>query len=190
MAQRSAYPEIPVDWMRASRTIRDSNDICPALLMAEAVTKYNVNNPGVNSYLYSLDVSLYTTFLEAENTSYLGITHFSNIPFVFNRATNFNTSNDLVALASEISGSWAQFAYDGRPTLQDNQLNHFTLSNWPAVTKNPAMDGGSIAVKVIGSNGERVVNVGLDLAPEDDYQEIGRRCAFCNSPEILAGIGV
>lgn len=195
-AQRIAYPDIPVDWMRASQIVRDTNDVCPALLMAQAVAKYNIGNPDVMAYLYSLNASLYTPFLDANNASYLGITHFSDIPFVFDQAAAFNASESLTALASEISGSWIQFAYSGRPSQKDAEADTspaLALSDWPIATSeldSEDVSNGRMIVKIIGGDSSSVVKVGPRLTTDDDYQEIGRRCAFWNNPDMLAGISV
>lgn len=91
--------------MRASQIVRDSTDVCPALLMAQAVTKYNTGNFDMQVYLCNLNETPYKPFLDTNNVSYYGVTHFGGIPLVFNQATAFNASDTLTVLANEISDS-------------------------------------------------------------------------------------
>lgn len=50
--------------------------------------------------------------------------------------------------------------------------------------------GGSMTIKVIGGTKTGVVNVGSGLVAHQDDQEIGRRCAFWDSPGILKDVRV
>lgn len=186
-AKKSAYPSLPVDWIRASQITRDTNDVCPALLTAQALSMYNTASTDVSTYLYTLNASLFTPYFAANNLSYEGITHFSDIPFVFNQALAFNASNEEVDLASQFSGSWIQFAYNGRPSSQSGNVNS-SLSDWPVAIDRKSE--GTVAIKIIGGMGQDVVSAGPSLEPEEDFEEIGRRCAFWNRPEVLEGLGV
>lgn len=192
-AKREAYPTLPVDWLRASQIERDLGFGCPALSMAQAMSQYNDADSNTSIYIYSLSLSLFTPLLAAENVSFDGVTHGSDIPYVFNQAISYNATQEQAALASQVSGSWIQFAYNGQidsPESVADPTSNLTLLTWPTAVNRPSSAGqGDFAVKVIDVAGSSVVEVGRDLDQDKDYEELGRRCAFWSLPEILQGLG-
>lgn len=196
VAKKAAYPTVPVDWIRASQIERDAGFVCAGLLQAQALVKYNAANPSVSTYLYNLNASMFAPSLVAENASFESVTHFSDIPFVFNQAVAYNASDEYIALASRISGSWIEFAYTGRPTLAAataHVTSNSTLSDWPAALNSSMtsqISTDDFALRVIGGPSPDVVKVESNLVPDEDFEEIGTRCAFWNSPDILVGLGV
>ena len=183
-ANIARYPRVPPQWTIASRMLRDSGRTCPGILMAQAIS----NRPNASTYLYNLNSMLYAPFLAAGNASFEGVIHSSDIPYVFNQARALNASEDQLRLSSQISGSWVEFAHSGNPV---SATGDSTIFNWPQAFSNHGdNDQGGLAIEVIGGSAPGVVNAGVDLATVEDFQELGRRCAFWNRPDLLAAFGV
>lgn len=128
---------------------------------------------------------------EAEmDESYLGVTHGSDLPFVFDE-TEFVTKvpTRLVQLGNQISGSWAYFAHTGTPVAQTNR----TLQNWPQARKDgyQGYQDGTLSVRVLGGplDGPAVVSAkgGGGVLPAE---KIVQRCTFWNSEKIQEQLGV
>lgn len=178
----SSFPDLPSEnisahYFRTSRLERDAEFTCPSLYTAQMNHKYS---PDTANYLFSLNQTVYRSAYAAANVSYLGVSHFSDIPYVFNQASAealapYATKEDL-RLSNEISGSWAAFANTGRPSGGNG-----TITGW---TDAFGSGGGAQDqfLYVIGGpdSGSR----------KTKYDDIGARCAFWNSQEALAGRGV
>ena len=178
------YPDIPIEWWISSQIWRDSGFTCPGLLMAQSMASYS---DGAEIYLYDLNSTLFAPFLAADNGSYNGVIHFGDIPYVFNQAAGYKASDEQIALAGQISASWAEFAYSGSPVGKNG-----TLQDWPAAFT-PGKACGSeetFVIEVIGGPTPGPVQAGATLDPAQDFEEIGRRCAFWNRADILAAFGV
>jgi carboxylesterase type B len=88
------------------------------------VFRIQINNKYSNlttsNYLYVLNQTIFAPAFAEEGTSYYGVSHFSDIPYVFNQAKSrysFLASAADAKLSSEMSGSWASFAVYGNPSL-------------------------------------------------------------------------
>jgi carboxylesterase type B len=86
-ASIARHPSIPPEWFIASQSLRDSAFACPGILMAQAMA-----NHSAHVYLYDLNQTLFAPFLAANNASFEGVMHFSDIPYVFNQALAYNAS--------------------------------------------------------------------------------------------------
>lgn len=184
-AAHSTHPDIPVDFFRASQIVRDSQYSCTGILAAQSFERYNSET--TSTYLYTLNATLYSAFLEQANLSYLGVIHGSDNPYVFNQAAAFRpTNNKQIALSNRISGTWANFATGGAAS---GKLKGSTVRNWPEAFKSRQGED-HFAIQVIGGPEPRAVRAGTRLSVKSDFQELGRRCAFWNSPELLAAVQV
>ncbi|KAJ5726740.1 carboxylesterase [Penicillium malachiteum] len=161
---------ITAQYFRASRILRDMEFTCGNLFTTEMNQKYS--NPDTSSYLYSLNQTMFEVVLELENLSYYQVCHFSDIPYVFNLATtswaDIATASDI-RLSSQISGSWASFASLGNPSVSRGSLPRWTEAMNSDGTYNINVIGGSIR----------------GMVTSDTYEDLGKRCAFWTSEEVL-----
>ncbi|OJJ05157.1 hypothetical protein ASPVEDRAFT_55145 [Aspergillus versicolor CBS 583.65] len=121
----------------------------------------------------------------AANVSYLGVSHFSDIPYVFNQASAeawapYAAKEDL-RLSSEMSGSWTAFAKTGRPSAGNG-----TVDGWVGAFDS-AGAGQDEYLRVISGpdSGSRKISNG-----KYGYDGLAARCAFWTSQEELDGMGV
>jgi carboxylesterase type B len=166
--------QVSAEWFRASRMTRDAGYTCPSLLLAKANAKFSA--PTTGNYLFVLNQTVFMGFFEQGGTPYLGVSHFSDIPFVFNEATtrfsDTSTPSDNT-LSDLMSGSWAAFAASGHPSGLKG-----TLLGWLEEGKS-----GTSNVQIIG--GPRAGSIGLS-----DYENLLERCEFWNSPEVTSQLRV
>ncbi|KAG0646649.1 Secreted lipase [Hyphodiscus hymeniophilus] len=182
----SAFPNdlainVTSQYFRASQMTRDYEFTCPSVLMVQA----NARKSGSTSnYFFVLNQTVFATMYAEEGASYWAVSHFSDIPYVFNQAATHygkvSTASDL-KLSAEMSSSWASFATYGNPSK-----GRGTLPDWlDAVT---GSDGGNeYGVLVVGGPDDGMRNIGTS---ETDYENLATRCAFWNSPDILAQTGL
>lgn len=139
---------VTAQFYRASRIQRDLTNTCPAVDLVFHVTKY-AQNAQVTARLYELN----QTTLVSESALYLAVSHFSDIPYVFNEVAYYpGAAKEDIALAAEMSGSWAAFAANGDPG-RVKASNGTTLGAWPvAFSKEDAKRDWPLqmAVNVIG----------------------------------------
>ncbi|RAH81943.1 alpha/beta-hydrolase [Aspergillus japonicus CBS 114.51] len=109
---------ISAQYFRPSRMKRDAEFSCPALALHRADDRARYSDPGTRRPM----------------TSYLGVSHFSDIPYLFDQAQSssryapYATAADRI-LSSDISDSWAAFAAFG-------SLSHGngTIAGWTGFT--------------------------------------------------------
>jgi carboxylesterase type B len=184
----SVDPPIDAQYFRASQMQRDCMMTCVSLLAVQANAQY-ASSPSVSSYLYALNQTVFTAFLDAEGTSYYGVPHFSDIPYIFNEVSTdpdfapIATTSDIQT-ASEMSASWAAFATYGDPSRVNG-----TIAGWSqALPVGSGPSTSSYNVQVIGGPNARFASTGS--APGDYNEDLVKRCAFWNSPEVLAELGL
>lgn len=182
----AANPSIPKEWFVANQISRDTGFTCVGILQAQSMANYSSPETGV--YLYQLNATLFAPALAAANQSFYGITHFSDIPYVLNQAVAYNASAKQVALSSQVSGSWVDFAYGKGPAAGSGNSS---LPDWPNAftSSGKGVDLDDFAIRIIGPGGA-VVQAGTNLNAAEDFEDLGKRCAFWNSPDLLAALGV
>ncbi|KAJ5584256.1 uncharacterized protein N7459_004056 [Penicillium hispanicum] len=165
---------ISAQYFRASQIQRDSQFSCPSLHQLQMNQKYS--DAGTTNYLFALNQTIFSTAFALYNASFYGVSHMSDIPFVFNQAktkyAELSTASD-VKLASQMSGSWASFAAYGNPSKGNG-----SISGW-----SDAKDADDqYKLQVIGGlrAGIRTIGTGADT-----YEALAKRCAFWNSPEVF-----
>lgn len=166
-------------YFRASQMCRDYQFTCPSIHMVQMNKKYS--RPGTSNYLYVLNQTMFAPLYAKQQTSHYGISHFSDIPYVFNEAKtrySFLASPSDIEISSNMSGSWVSFAVSGNPSRRNG-----TLTGWF-----DALDSSSPTVKVIGGiNSGKTVTIGDD---NGSFENLSKRCSFWSSPSVLAQIGV
>ncbi|KAK5797947.1 hypothetical protein VI817_004238 [Penicillium citrinum] len=170
---------ISAQYFRSSQMCRDYQFSCPSILQVQMNRKYS--NTNTSNYLYVLNQTMFAPLFSKQKTSYFGVSHFSDIPYVFNQAKtrySFAATPLDIELSSRISGSWSSFASSGDPSRENG-----TLSDWL-----DAWDNAGIMARIIGGPREgQTVNVD---SRSDSFEDLMNRCAFWNSLEVLSQIGV
>jgi carboxylesterase type B len=138
----SEFPADPAatvspEFFRGSQIQRDLNFVCPSLLIAQAMANYSLSN--TTTQLYALNATVFFELEKKEDITFDGVSHFSDIQFVFNQAAAFNVSQADIELASHMSGSWAAFANTGKPTLTEDGGNLTLQGLEEATTKGANM---------------------------------------------------
>lgn len=102
---------------------RDLAFACPALLMVQSNIKFSTK--ATSNYLFALNQTIFSLVFLEENTTYYGVSHFSDIPYVFNQATaryaSISSHSDIT-ISSDMSGSWASFAAHGDPSRRNGTI--------------------------------------------------------------------
>lgn len=168
---------VSAQYYRASRINRDIGYTCPGIDMGYHVAKYSNK---AEARFYELNQSSFTPLYAGFGSSYLGISHFSDIPYVFNEVAIFNASASDTLLAKKMSGSWASFAATGNPVAPSSLVNATTLSDWPAAYANTKAAAPTTAViNVIGgpSAGPATISV-HSTKGQAGMEKLLVRCAY------------
>jgi carboxylesterase type B len=184
------FPSLPAanisaQYFRASRMKRDAEFSCPTLYMAQMSQQYSTSH--TTNYLFALNQTLFRPMYAAVNVSYLGVSHFSDIPYVFNQAQSqgyaLYASAEELALSSEISGSWAAFAAFGYPSHGNG-----TIAGWAGlVSASAGTAKGEYHLQVIGGPGTRTRTI---EKAQGEYEDLATGCAFWTSEEVVAQLQV
>ena len=130
-------------WFRAAQLIRDIVFTCPAIRFAEATVKR-----GSDAYLYNLNQTAFARRFAAANQQYLEVSHYSDIPYVFNSVAQVTLPDAPLAsditLAHNLSGSWSTFTWTGNPCGKGE-----SICNWPQAFSSRTY-GVKATVEVIG----------------------------------------
>ncbi|KAJ5090261.1 carboxylesterase [Penicillium argentinense] len=105
---------VSAQFFRASQVCRDCQFTCTSLHFVQMNNKYSDST--TSNYIYVLHQTIFSPLFAEQVTSYLGDSHFSDIPYVFNETTtrySFLASPSDIGLSSQMSGSWASFAASG-----------------------------------------------------------------------------
>ena len=179
---------VSAQFFRASQMIRDSTFTCASLLMAHSMTQYSKRD-STSTYFYALNASLFAPAQVQEGIGYYGVSHFSDIPLVFNQASQLRAPAPLVQLASQMSGAWAAFATHGDPSAK---VAGHVLSGWSEAVPVGAPEKNPYSVKVFGGPRAGEMVIGKEPVPgRATYgEDLLRRCGFWNSEAVLAQLGV
>ncbi|KAI0838353.1 carboxylesterase family protein [Hypoxylon sp. FL0890] len=124
------------NFFRASQVVRDAYFACPSLRLAR---EWHDFAPNRSVYMYTLNQSIFSHREANTHRSFYGVSHFSDIPYVFDAVSNADWSaaadQSDYDIGSYMSGSWASFATFGQPTVpsvSDEELvaHNLTFSNW------------------------------------------------------------
>lgn len=166
---------------RAARIFRDILLLCQPMHYGQAIAA-----TGAPVYTYLQNATLLTRSLEAKGLYGYGVFHSSEIFYVFGNFTslsnsyNINFTSQDHELRTRQTRSWTSFASVGRPsivgedTLQGWELANFTDQNFGAY-----VIGGPNA----GNAGAGGSKSAISAVQQQKLQE---RCAFINSPQMIA----
>lgn len=168
-ARRAICPEdVSTAWCTLSRALRDIEVTCPSLKQASMLHEASQGQSAV--YLYELNQTAFAPTLRRGGKEYLGVPHFSDVPYVFNELKEAYYINDPkeIRLAESISRGWSSFAAHGAPDIKPK---------WPQavgedMSRSSNIESKRIAVEVLG---------GPNHGPREmDFKE-KRRCQYINS---------
>ncbi|KAG8531738.1 uncharacterized protein KY384_003370 [Bacidia gigantensis] len=179
-------------YYRASRIERDIEFVCPALQFALAASHYS----NAKAFVYQLEQTPLENFFAESNNSNYGVSHFSDIFYVFNEVQGFSavgpTQSDI-DLGTRVSGSWELFANNGVPGNSQLSKQNASLADWPAAFTPTDVgtcelgDVSQLEVFAIGGSHEGPVMV-KDSTTHQGLDKLLERCAFLTTPEFFAQI--
>lgn len=166
--------QVPLQFFQGSRIFRDLAFTCPALAFGAANLAHNATS---NIRFYEFNLTIFTqAFYAPRNKTYLGISHFSEIPYIFDELPIYAvTDKAQLDAAAAVSRAWSSFAVKGNPGV--------TLGEWPTAYPNGEAPAG---VSTGNTNAQVVVNVlGGMKAGAKTLQRSGsdmqiKRCEFIN----------
>ena len=180
-------------YFRASRIQRDFTTVCPSLAFALAAAHYS----NASTFIYQLEQTpLAALFAESGDSQY-GISHFSDIFYVFNEVRAFTeelgASKSDIALGSRMSGSWEHFANSGVPGNDELRALNASLANWPvafhAAGAGTAELGDVSQMEIFAIGGDQEGPVMVDKGTtHPGLDKLVERCVFFSSPEFYAQI--
>lgn len=175
------------EFYRSARIFRDILMVCPSLYLGTAID--DLYDPPV--YFYDFNQTILDPILEfTENIAGFGVVHTSEFAYIFDSMQVYKdagypvnpTSYDL-EIAMRASRSWSTYVSQGVPTKDGPQST--TLLSWDEAFSRP----GGPYIRVIG--GSHPSNNALGQANatrEMAVQRLQERCAFFNSPDVIAAL--
>lgn len=164
---------ISAQYFRAAAMERDNEMTCPSLLIVDSMAQYSTHN--TSSYLYALNASEFSSSFAKDNARYLGVSHFSDIPFVFGQVE----SGSLARVNDQISGGWAAFVTHGDPSRAQK------LDNWAAADRGGKTDVKSYNVRIFGGPRNGQAEIDSKDGSKGYGEKVVKKCAFWNSREVL-----
>ncbi|GAB7328670.1 hypothetical protein MBLNU13_g00597t2 [Cladosporium sp. NU13] len=170
---------LSAEFYRSARILRDILMVCEPLLYGQALAQR-----GQKVYYYDQNQTVVDGPLESLGLPGLGVVHTSEFAYMFNNISHYDindysynpTASDK-RLAIRETRSFSTFASLGQPSLK----GHGTLEGWE-----PAFGSGNeTGVFVIGSDEEGLHSL-HDESSVIGRQRLEERCAFINSPEVVA----
>lgn len=180
-----AGTNLTAEFYRAARIFREILMVCPSLHLGAAMHKTHA----APVFHYDFNQTILEPILEhTTNVSHLGRVHTSEFAYVFGNVQAYNNSGNPViltdsdyALQERASRSWSAFATTGRPTL-DGEV---TVQGWFDAYSTP----NQTHVMTVGGPWEGWWSLnGTDSPEVVQRQKLAERCAFFNSPEIIASL--
>lgn len=176
---------ISAQFFRTAQISRDIQFTCPSILMVEAMAYHSTTKP--SNYIFTLNENVLAPYYAKENESYLGITHGSDLPYLFDQTTtDTSVAPSQIELCDRISGSWAYYANTGGPVSGTNS----TLHNWPQALE-AGDKNGELPIRVIGGPPYGPASVSFaGTGGALDAEKLVLRCAFWNSEKVQGQLGV
>lgn len=183
--QTSRFPngsvELQAQVYRSARILRDILLTCQPIFLGNALAQ-----AGNDVYLYSQNQTILTEYLESQQRYGLGVIHTSEFAYVFGNLSAYdvggfpsNPSASDYALRDIESRSWSSFAALGKPSIDSLD----TLQDW----RRADFQDENFGIYVIGGPDAGYAGVNGSAAAREviQAQQLQKRCAFLNSPEII-----
>jgi carboxylesterase type B len=179
--------DLAAEFYRSARIFRDILMVCPSLHLGAAIgEKYSSN-----VFFYNFNETILDPILEVtNNVRGLGVVHTSEFAYIFDNMQVYNTSGYPFdpseydyEIAMRASRSWSSFVNHGVPAMIGPQST--TLLNWDGAFSR----AGGPYVRTIGGSNPSNSALGQENATQEmAVQRLQERCAFFNSPEIIAAL--
>ena len=168
---------VTAQYFAAAAMQRDNGFTCPSLLIVDSMAQHSTHN--TSSYMYALNSSEFTSLFTQDGAGYLGVSHFSDIPFVFGQVD----SGPFPSLNDQISGSWAAFVTNGDPSRAKR------LDAWAAADRGGKTDVDRYNVRIFGGPRDGQASIDSKDGNEGYGENIVKKCHFWNSREVLQQVG-
>ena len=172
-ASRVGDTAATVEFFQASQMFRDTQFVCPALLLSQAMLEYS--SEPTPTYLYDMNTTIAASQQQADHSTYLGVSHGSEIPFVFNDLDDAQErgTDGQRTLADHIAGSWTAFATTGNVSS-----GLHPVPGWRSGHENET-DG--FKIRILGGPSDGMAE---SFGETLDKQEIATRCHFWNQVAV------
>jgi carboxylesterase type B len=183
----TASGDLAAEFYRSARIFRDILMVCPSLHLGAAIDK-KYDAP---VYFYNFNQTILDPILEVTNkVRGLGVVHTSEFAYIFDSMHVYNTSGYPFEpteydyeIAMRASRSWSSFINHGVPAMSSPEST--TLLNWDEAFSRP---GGPYVRTIGGSKPSNSALGHANATQEMVVQRLQERCAFLNSPEIIAAL--
>jgi carboxylesterase type B len=173
-AARPTCPEsVSTVWCATARALRDIQVTCPSIEQARIISALSEKDESI--HMYELAKSPFTPMMEQYGKGYLGVTHFAEVPYIYNELQSSYGIEDATEqqLAEDMSGAWAAFAASGSPATSDEWLTAFSKADVRKHKPGPF----PVQLKVFG---------GSDSGARSMAFKERRRCEFVN--DVFGGL--
>lgn len=176
---------LTAEFYRTARIFRDILMVCPSIHLGVAM-HHTYSAP---VFHYDFNQTILDPILEHTiNVSHFGVVHTSEFAYVFGSWQAYNNSGNPLnptasdyALQKRASRSWSSFATTGHPSKEGEMTVQGWLDSYSSPNQTHAM--------VIGGPSEGWWPLaGLGSPEVVQKQKLNERCAFLNSPGIIAGL--
>jgi carboxylesterase type B len=179
--------DLAAEFYRSARIFRDILMICPSLHLGAAIDA----TYSAPVYFYDFNQTILDPALtNTSNISGWGVVHTSEFAYIFD---SFQVYNDSMYpfeitqadydLAVHASRSWSTFASHGYPSSP--VAGSTTVQGWDEAFSRP---GGPYFMIIGGANPGLNALGGVNASQVVQVQRLDERCAFLNSPEIIAAL--
>ncbi|RAH73826.1 uncharacterized protein BO66DRAFT_434818 [Aspergillus aculeatinus CBS 121060] len=137
------------------------------------MTAWHASVPSTATYLFALNQTVFRSWYVAANSSYIGVSHFSDIPYVFNQAQSDTPPFGSPSRGNGTIAAWtgftnAAFSSSARPHHESSRTEQYLIQ---------IIGGPDSGVREIGQN---VIRGG--------YEDLAARCAFWTSREVVEAL--
>ncbi|USP77594.1 hypothetical protein yc1106_04868 [Curvularia clavata] len=175
------------EFYRSARIFRDILMVCPSLYLGTAID--DLYNPPV--YFYDFNQTILDPILEfAEHIAGFGVVHTSEFAYIYDSMNVYKDAGYPVNPAAydleivmRASRSWSTYVSRGVPAIDGPQST--TLLNWDEAFSRP---GGPYVRTIGGSHPSNNALGQANATQEMAVQRLQERCAFFNSPEVIAAL--
>ncbi|KAK4201298.1 putative lipase precursor [Triangularia verruculosa] len=143
-------PAVGVHYFRVARILRDLQFTCSSIDFGNDMLKeskrLDPEYPGV--HLYTLNQTMLSTIFAGAGMPYVGASHGSDLNYLFNLFPEGEITEEDQKLSKAFIGSFINFAYTGKPSLDDQEKFGETLGRWPEAFS--VYGSESISLLVVG----------------------------------------
>lgn len=204
--QANPSANLSAEFYRTARIFRDILMTCQPIYYGSQLAR--VHNP---IFYYDQNQTIEEPIEAAIGTPGLGVFHTSEFAYVFGNLSHYNRLNypfnptpDDYRLEMQQSRSWSSFAATGQPWLFAKNTLYGWTEAYPSINRylsdlsSSSVTPDNPLIYVIGGPQQGLSSYGSSSSNNDNYedcevltealasQKLAERCAFINSPDIIA----